>query len=176
MHKAISSQPVKNNSGYATHIGDTASLLKSLDQGLPATRTGSVVVNGTDTDAAISLGQFAHNHVRPIAKIVTVEIAGLPSNVLLNAASVPSLIKGIHKIESITTTRQCTAYRNGHFNYFTGKFTTPPVTAVDTFHKAVGSVSNVDTAASVNRTNTGKLVYLIGAKRPASKAYAPKTA
>lgn len=176
MHKAISSKPVTNNSGYAKHIGETSSLLKSLDQGLPSTRTGSVVVNNTDTDPAVLAGEFAHNHVRPITKRVTTEIAGLPSTALRTSAAVPSLVKGIHKIESITTTRQCTSYRNGDFNYFTGKYTTPPVTAVDTFHKAIASVSAIDAAASVSRLNPGKLVYFVGSQKPTTKSYATKTA
>jgi hypothetical protein len=176
MHKAIYNNPVKNNSGYAQHIGDTSYLLESLDQGLPATATGSVVVDGTDTDPAISAGEFAHNHVKPIAKRITTEIAGLPSSVLLSGASVPELTESIHKIESIITTRQCTSYRNGDFNYFTGKYVVDPVTVVDTFHKSVSSAVYIDSAANASRTNTGKLVYFVGSNRPTSKSYATKTA
>ena len=163
---------IDNNSGTGINLGDS-SVLDSIGQGLEASATGSVVVNGDDVDPALVGGEFAYSHRKPVAKRISTELGGLSNDALLSGASRPELTKGIHKLESIITRRQSTSFRNGDFNIYTGKYVIAPVTPTDIFHKAIGSVGFIDTAANASRSNTGKLVYLVGPK-PSSVSYDTK--
>lgn len=168
----VGNNVIDNNSGTGINLGDS-SVLGSIDQGLEATATGSVVVDGSDVDPALVGGEFAYSHRKPVAKRISTELGGLDNDTLLSGASKPELTTGIHKLESIITRRQSTSYRNGDFNYYTGKFVVAPLTPTDTFHKAVGSTTFIDTAANASRSNTGKLVYVVGPK-PSSRSYDTK--
>ncbi len=163
---------IDNNSGTGINLGDS-SVLDSIGQGLDAVATGSVVVDGDDADPALVGGEFAYNHRTPVAKRISTELGGVNNDALLSGASRPELTTGIHKLESIITRRQSTSFRNGDFNYYTGQYTVAPLTPTDTFHKAIGSVGFIDTAANASRSNTGKLVYLVGSK-PSSVSYDTK--
>jgi hypothetical protein len=163
---------IDNNSGTGVNLGNS-SVLESIGQGLEALSFGSIVIDGTDTDPALADGEFAYNNREPVAKRVSTKIAGLENTTLLSGAAVPELIVGIHKIESIITRRQSTSFRDGDYNLYSGAFTVDPVTATDTFHKAVSSTEFIDTAANASRSNTGKLVYLVGSK-PSSRSYDSK--
>jgi hypothetical protein len=168
----VDNSNIDNNSGTGINLGDS-SVLGSIGQGLEALALGSIVIDGTDTDPARAGGEFAYNSRDPVAKRVSTKIGGLPDTTLLSGAAVPGLVVGIHKLESIITRRQSTSFRDGDYNMYTGQFVIDPVTATDTFHKALSSSQYIDTAANSNRSNTGKMVYLVGAK-PSSRSYDSK--
>lgn len=171
-HKAISSASVKNNHGVGFGLRHSSPILNSVDLGLEATRTGSIVVDGTDTDPATA-GVFAYNDQLPIAKRLTTSLAGLSNDFLLSGAGEPNLIVSVHKIESITTRRTATAIRAGYFNFYTGKFTTSPTNVVDSFTGS-DSTSN-DYAARVSRKLPGRLTYKLGNPAAVTVGYKPKT-
>jgi hypothetical protein len=163
---------IDNNSGTGINLGNS-SVLGSIGQGLEAVALGSIVIDGTDTDPALVGGDFAHNSRDPVAKRVSTKLGGLPDTTLLSGAAVPGLIVGIHKIESIITRKQSTSFRDGDYNLYTGQFVVEPSTVTDTFHKARSSTQYIDTAANANRSNTGKMVYLVGSI-PSSRSYDSK--
>ena len=169
--KSINSNSVKNVGGSGVNLGKTTSMMNNTlgQKGIP---TGSVVVDGVDTDPAIaSPAEFAYNNQLPIAMRFTTKLAGEDSNVLLSGASVPSLNVSVHKIESIITRRTSTSFRAGQFNLYTGQFTVAPSVVTDTFHKSVVGSEYVDSAANVSRSNAGNAVYLSGSKVPVSNRY-----
>lgn len=169
--KAISANPVKNVGGTGKNIGDQSTVLESSALGLDGVATGSVVVDGTDTDPALSGGTFAYNNAAPVAKRVTVSLATVNNTVLRSGASVPSLTKSVHKIESIVTRRLATAIRAGYWNIYSGTFSTNPTVATDTFHKAVSSATYIDKVANVSPSNPGVAVYKTGAANPVVNSY-----
>lgn len=169
--KSISAKSVKNVGGTAKQIGSSSTVLVSSNLGLNTVATGSVVVDGDDTNKAVDLGVFAYNNQTPIAKRLTSSLATVNNNVLRSGAAVPGLIKSVHKIESILTRRQATSIRDGNFNIYTGTFTVTPSVALDTFHKAVSGTTYVDKVANVNPNNPGVAVYRTGAKIPVINAY-----
>lgn len=163
---------IDNNSGTGINLG-ASSVLGSIGQGLEAVALGSIVVDGPDTDPALLGGEFAYSSRDPVAKRVSTKLGGLPDTTLLSGAAVPGLIVGIHKIESIITRKQSTSFRDGQYNMYTGQFVVDPTTQTDTFHKALSATQYIDTAANANRSNTGKMVYLVGSK-PSSRPYDSK--
>lgn len=169
--KSISANPVKNRGGSGVNVGSASTTLHSSALGLPAERTGSIVVDGTDTDKALNSGVFAYNSKSPVGMRVTSSLSTVNNNVLLSGASVPSLNVSVHKIESIITRRTSTAFRAGQFDIYTGTYTVSPTVATDTFHKAVVGTTYIDNVANVSRQNPGKAVYLSGSKVPTTNAY-----
>jgi len=136
---------------------------------------GSTVINGSDTDPALSVGVFSYNNSRPIGKKVTSKINTVDNNVLVSGALVPKLIQSIKKlkvcsgscVDGIRTRQLTKAIRNNKFNIYDGKFDPGfPDVVVDIFAE--------DKEASVNRTNNGGFVYRIGSL-PVSKNYPTKT-
>lgn len=158
----------KNSGGVAIKAGTASKTLtnrpvKSANVGV----FGSVVVDGTDTDKALSGGVFAYNDNKPVAMRLTTSLATVANKVLLRGADVPSLVKGINKIESVVTNKTSTAFRAGNFNLYTGKYAPGSVTSpTDSF--------GTDNAASVTRAAPGKLVYNLP-KKPVAVSYKPKT-
>jgi len=74
----------------------------------------------------------------------------------------PDLTKSIHKTETSRTLQYTTAFRNGYYNMFTGKFFVDPTVQVDTFA--------ADHAASPTREVPGELAFMYGAKNPTNTA------
>lgn len=162
----------KNNSGAALRI-KTTTKLSSVTSGLN-TPTGSIVVDGTDTDKALSAGTFAYNDQRPVAKRVTVSLANVSKTFLRSGAAVPSLVVSVNKIESVDTRAIATAIRSGYWNIYSGKFTTDPTVSTDTMHKSVVGTSVIDVAANVSRSSTGRLTYMLGAGNAVNRSYDSK--
>jgi hypothetical protein len=161
----------KNNSGSIISGGanPVRNLTKKNPKGYNVGVFASVVVQSdlVGNAKAVSAGTFSHNHVKPLSARVTTELAGVNNNALLRGADVPSLVRSIAKIESVTTNRTATAFRAG-FNLFTGRYTGSVTTASDSF----GS----DVAASPTTSNPGRLAYMIGRKIPTLTSYKAKTA
>lgn len=169
--KAISANVVKNVGGVGKNIGSQSTTLVTSGLGLDTVPTGSVVVDGTDTDKALTSGTFAYNNAAPVAKRVTSSLATVSNTSLTSGATVPGLTKSVHKIESIVTRKLATAIRAGNWNIYTGKFTSGPTVTTDTFHKAVSGATYVDKVANVSKSNPGVAVYRTGAKNPVVNTY-----
>jgi len=167
IHNAINGVSVDNDGGVALGIRYESEVLTSLGLGLASTKTGSVVVDGTDTDPAIVGGTFAYNNSKPVAKRLTNSLAGVNNSVLLSGASQPDLTQSIHKIESITTRRVATAIRAGYWNIYTGSWSTNPTNATDSFGN--------DNAARVSRSSPGNLSYKLGNPNVVTVGYSEKT-
>jgi hypothetical protein len=173
IHNAINGLQINNNNGVGFGVSNTSDVLGSLGLGLAATRTGSVVVDGADTDEAVSAGTFAYNNDRPVAKRVTDSLSGVSNNFLLSGAGRPDLIQSVHKIEGIRTRRVATAVRAGYWNIYSGTWSTNPTNANDSF---TGSDSTAnDYAARVSRSFPGNLTYKLGNPAVVTVAYAEKT-
>lgn len=159
-HSAINGQPVKNNSGSAINIGSASKLLAGESLSDIATSVGvvgSVVVDGTDTDKAVSANAFAKNTSKPLA---------LRLDAPLNKAS-SSVRRAVHKIEGLSTRRVATAIRAGNYNIYTGQFSSAPTVANDSFGQ--------DDAATPTDAVPGELTYRTGAKKPVNNDYKAKT-
>ena len=160
IHAAINGQPVKNNSGSAINIGSSSSILvgKSLSDSATALGVvGSVVVDGTDTDKAVSANAFAKNTSKPLA---------IRLDAPLNKAS-SSTRRAIHKIEGVSTRRVATAIRAGNYNIYTGLFSVAPTVGSDSFGQ--------DDAATPTAAVPGELTYRTGADKPVNADYKAKT-
>jgi hypothetical protein len=167
-----------NNGGSATRVG-SSSVLNNVAVSRDTTGVfGSTVVDGADTDKAVSAGVFAHNHVKPITGRVTTEIAGVASTVLSTNANDPSQLRSINKRESIKSNGVATAIRAGYWNIYSGTWTVnpTPVTVATTGVPTAGQtqVGN-DDAATPTRSQPGELVFRTGAKLPVrDRDYKPK--
>jgi hypothetical protein len=155
----------KNKGGVAVKVGSSSTLTNRPVKGVDVGVYGSVVVNNSKSDPALSGGVFAYNNQKPVAKRLTIALATVGNTTLLRGASVPSLQTDINKSESVVTNKTSTAFRNGNFNLFTGKYSSV-TSATDSFGN--------DNEARVSRANPGKLVYKLG-KAPVAVAYKAKT-
>jgi len=157
-----------NNGGTMVSHG-TSTALNSIS---PAPEKvgvfGSTPVESDDARVAISGAEFAHNHVLPITKRVTTELGGVNTDVLSNTGSQPALVKSIHKIESVSTTKFTTAIRDNKFNQFTGVWESGyPVTVTDNF--------GTDVAANPTREVPGSLTFMYGNPEASGTNYSAKT-
>lgn len=167
-----------NNGGSAIRVG-SSSVLNNVTVYRDATGVfGSTVVDGADTDKAVSGGVFAHNHVKPISARITREIAGVDSDVLLTNANNPTQLRSINKRESLKSDGIATAIRAGYWNIFSGTWTVnpTPVTVATTGVPTTGQTqAGNDDAASPTREAPGQLVFRTGAKLPVrNRDYKPK--
>lgn len=111
-----------NNGGTSVRVTSN-SLLRNV--AVSKDNTGvfaSTVVDGMYTDPAISGGTFAHNHVKPISAKITTEIAGVASSALSNNSNNPAQLRSINKREAYKVGKIATAFRNGYWDPFYGKF------------------------------------------------------
>lgn len=112
-----------NNRGTANRVGTTNStVLENLEPTRRQTEVGSVVVDGNDTDEAISAGTIAYNNATPTAIRLTTTIAGQSNTVLRSGANAPGQLRSINKRESYKVSKIATAYRNGYWDPYVGKF------------------------------------------------------
>lgn len=164
---AVTLSSTNNNGGSVLNGGSTAELT-SLDLGYSNVGVfGSSVVDGTDTDKALSAGTFSYNNQSPVAKRLTDTISGVSNSYLQSGAAVPGNIRSIHKLEVLRTRKLTTAIRAGDWNIYSGQWTTEPSIVVDTLES--------DDAASPSRNMPGELVYKTGAPVPVQDDYKPKT-
>lgn len=157
-----------NNKGGSVLNGGTTTILDSVGLGYSDVGVfGSSVVDGTDTDKALTSGTFSYNNQSPVAKRVTTTLSGVSNTYLQSGAAKPGNIRSIHLIQSVRTRRLTTAIRAGYWNIYSGTFGTTPTVAVDTFA--------TDNAANVSRTSPGQLTYKTGAPVPVQDDYPEKT-
>lgn len=152
----------KNNNGIAKNIGVKSTTLDTSALGGSNVGVfGSTPYDGNHTDKAVSAGDFAHNHVKPITMRVTNEVAGVSSDALATTSSAPGLKRSIHKLEVLRTSKITSGIRDGKFNLVTGKWDVGyPQTSVDTLAS--------DTAANPSLAVPGQLTYKLGQPVPVS--------
>lgn len=111
-----------NNRGTALRIGSVSTLLDGRNPDRYQTTIGSVVVDGNDTDEAISASTIAYNNQSPIAMRLTATISGQSNTVLRSASNAPGQLRSINKRESYKVNKLSTAYRKGYWDPYLGKF------------------------------------------------------
>lgn len=171
---AVTASSTRNNGGAAKKIKNTSLLDGLTVSGSGVGFVGSKVVNGVNTYKGLSAGVFGYNSNAPVAKRYSKTLSGVSNTVLRSGALVPSLIKGIHKVESMITLLQTTAIRAGKLSLYTGKFDAGyPELSDDTGTSGtgkmlVGSDGNYkDTATK----SPGRLTYRTGSKLPVNDTY-----
>lgn len=166
---AVTATSTVNRGGVAKRVGTSSTVLDNVSIGNQGVSVfGSTVIDGTDTDKALSGGTIAYNHLKPITARVTTTLGGVSSTALSTTANDPSQVRLLHKRESYKVVKTATAIRAGHWNIYTGKWTVNPTSTTET--------PGTDNAASVSRSAPGKLVYKTGASLPVRDNYKAKTA
>jgi len=164
---SVTSSSTNNNGGSVLNGGATSEL-QSLDLGYSNVGVfGSSVVDGVNTDKALSAGTFSYSNQHPVAKRLTNELSGVSNSYLQSGALVPGNIRSIHKLEVLRTRKFTTAIRAGDWNIYSGRWITKPSVVVDSLPS--------DDAASPSRSMSGELVYKTGAKVPVRDDYKAKT-
>lgn len=112
-----------NNHGTANRVGSASTVLENREPSRSQREIGgSVVVDGNDTDEAISASTIAYNNQSPIAMRLTTTISGQSNTVLRSASNAPGQLRSINKRESYKVAKIATAYRNGYWDPYVGKF------------------------------------------------------
>jgi hypothetical protein len=111
-----------NNHGAATRVGTSSNFDNVSVSRAQSDVFGSTVVDGNDTDEALSASVIAYNNSRPVAMRLSSTISGQSNTSLLSGASVPGQIRSIHKREAYKVSKIATAYRNGYWDPYYGKF------------------------------------------------------
>lgn len=156
-----------NNGGTMVSNGTSSALNSIITASQPVGVFGSTPVENDDARVAVSGGVFAHDHVLPITKRVTTELAGVNNDVLSTTGGQPELVRSIHKVEDVTTTKFTTAIRDNKYNEFTNVWESGyPVTVTDTFAE--------DTAANPTREVPGSLTFLYGSPTATGVNYSSK--
>lgn len=151
---AVTASSTNNNGGSVLNGGSTAEL-NSLDLGYSNVGVfGSSVVDGTDTDKALSAGTFSYSNQQPVAKRLTNTLSGVSNTYLESGAAVPGNIRSIHKLEVLRTRKLTTAIRAGDWNIYSGEWATEPSVVVDTLA--------TDDAANPSHGVPGELTYIAG--------------
>lgn len=119
---------------------------------------GSTVVDNAVVDKAVSANVLAKNSRTPVAPKITSLMAG--------TAGTPSLIRTPLSRTAYRTVYTSTAFRNGQFNLYTGKYDPAPTSSLDTVA--------TDDAAVLSRNVPGTLVFTKGGT-PVSANYKAKT-
>lgn len=163
----------KNNGGVAVNVG-SSTVLSNRTLGATESATGSVVVDGVDTNKALNAGTFAYNDQKPVAKRLTTTLATVSNSTLLSGALVPSQIKSVNSINSVITNKFTTAVRAGYFNIYNGKFVNTNTGGAYSVPSATDTFPT-DNAANPTRSNPGSLRYGIGSRTPVSVNYKAKT-
>ncbi len=166
-----------NNRGVATRTGSAASgkLSNVAVSRYSAGGFGSVVIDNSWVDKALSAGTFLSNTQRPIGIRVTSTLAGVANTILRSGADTPAFFRSIHKREVWRTHLYTTAIRAGAWNITTGRWTSgmAGISGAGYVSGITDSV-NSDVAANPSRTVPGRLVFRGGAD-PVSRNYAKKT-
>jgi hypothetical protein len=165
---SVTNATTQNNHGVAQNVGVSSTLSSRPlgdDVGYIA---GSVVVDGNNTDKAVSAGTFAYNNQAPTAQRLANTAGGVADSALLNGAD-GSPNRSINKRESVITRQIATAIRNNQFNRSTGLWSVTP-TEVDE-----SSMVTSDVAANPSRSTPGSLTYKLGNPVAVTENYASKT-
>ena len=156
----------QNNRGVVARGGSVASG-KLTNVGVSRYNTtvfASTVINNGSADKAVSAGVFAYEDRDGVAMRSTATISGVSNTALRSGANVPSLMRGIHKLETLRTRKFTTAIRANKYNRSTGQFEAGfPVVTVDSL--------GTDNAATPTRAVPGRIVYKLGQPVPFTQNY-----
>lgn len=172
---SVTATSTDNNGGATFGLGADATNMKNVSQG----RTNldvfaSTVIDGSNTDKAVSAGTFAFDNQRGVMRRVTTEVAGgvsAPADLLSGSSDINR--RKFHSIESQTYSNIGSGIRAGNWNQYTGAFDPALVATSGDFHSADGG-STIDEAVNVGRSAPGQLVYKTGAKVPVLDDYEAK--
>lgn len=144
---------------------------------------GSVVINGLNTDKALSAGTFAFNNEKPVGMKLSQELSGVPNDFLLSGSNDVQNIRSIQyqQVQNVAgledgvrTVQTGKAIREGKWDMYSAKFEPGyPQVSVDAF-KGSDNASG-DKAAKVTRKNPGDLVYKLTKGVPVTESYDKKT-
>jgi len=165
-----------NNGSAVFGIGADATNVKNVAKGRTnQTVFASTVVNGDQTDEAVSGGTFAFDNNRGVIRRVNTTVAGgVAAPAALQSAS--SANEGRRKFHSNETNKYSnigSGMRAGNYNVTTGKFDPALVATSDDFHATDGG-STIDQAVADSRTRPGQLVYRDGSGTPVRDDYSAK--
>lgn len=110
-----------NNAGTAARLGSNQDVLDNKEPNRYQRDIGSVVVDGDDTDEALSASTIAYNNNSPIAMRLSETISGQSNTVLLGGDNAPGQLRSINKRESYKVSKIATAYRAGWWSLYDGK-------------------------------------------------------
>ena len=166
----VKSSGSQNNRGVVARGGSVASG-KLTNVGVSRYNTtvfASTVLDNSSANKAVNAGTFAYGDRDGVGMRYTSTLSGVSNTVLISGANVPSLNRGIHKLEVLRTRKFTTAIRANKYNRYTGKFEAgyPAVT--------VDSVST-DNAATPTRSVPGTITYKLGQPVPVEVNYKAKT-
>lgn len=160
----------RNNNGTiranGTVLSSVVDSTPTVDEGVGV--VGSVVVDNSWADKAVSGGVFAHNHVKPISSLVTTELAGLANSAIKTPGNDGDTIRSINKFETNEDALFTTAIRGNHYNRVTGQWDSG-------YPSGVTIAFSGDNAATPTSAVPGELTYMTGAKTPVNDEYAKKT-
>lgn len=164
----VTAATTKNNHGVAQNVGVSSTLSSRALGDAVSNIAGSVVVDGINTDKAVSAGAFAYNNQAPTAQRLSNTKGGVSASTLLNGAD-GSPNRSINKRESVITRQIATAIRNNQFNRFTGLWSITPTQVNES------SMVTSDVAANPSRSVPGALTYKLGNPVAVTENYASKT-
>jgi hypothetical protein len=160
----------RNNRGVVARGGSVASG-KLTNVGVSRYNTtvfASTVLDNSWADKAVSGGAFAYGDKDGVGMRYTSTIGGVSNTSLRSGANVPSLNRGIHKLEVLRTRKFTTAIRANKYNRYTGQFDSGfPAVTVDTLA--------TDNAATPTRSVPGTITYKLGQPVPVEVNYKAKT-
>lgn len=114
-----------NNHGAATRVGTSSTNFDNVSVARSQSDLyGSTVVDGTDTDEALSASVIAYNNQRPVGMRVSSTVSGQSNTSLLSGADVPGQTRSIHKREAYKVNKMATAHRKGYWEPYNGRFAT----------------------------------------------------
>jgi hypothetical protein len=112
-----------NNHGTAARVGSSSTNLSNVIVSRPQTVvSASTAIDDAYSDKAVSAGTFKYDNQRPVSMRVSSTISGVSNIVLLSAANNPGQLRSINKRESFKVSKISTAYRNGYWDPYNGKF------------------------------------------------------
>lgn len=164
----VTSASTVNNGGTMIAHGSSTALESTSPAPEKVGVFGSTVIDGTDTDKALSAGTFSFNNQDPLTKRVTTSLAGVANTALKTTGSVPGNVRSIHKLETLRTRRLTAAIRANAWNQYAGTWEAGyPVVDTDTLES--------DVAANPSRSIPGKLNFMFGNPVPEGTNYKAKT-
>ncbi len=121
---SVTATSTKNNSGAAKHIGSSSTVLvnRAVTRGPDHGAFASTVIDGDNTDEALSASTIAFNNQRPVGMRVSTTISGQSNTALQGAANVPAHEQSINRRQAYKYSKVATAYRNGYWDNFAGEF------------------------------------------------------
>ena len=129
---------------------------------------GSVVVDNDWVDPANSGGVFANSHSKPIASLVTNELAGLTNTSILTPGNDGDTIRSINKFETNQDHLITTAIRANKYNRVTGEWDAG-------YPSGVTIAFSGDNAATPTAAVPGELTYMRGSVTPYNDNYKAKS-